>query len=279
MSIWEKLSKRKKSSDIPASDQYYYEIVRQEGLDLLDFSGMQLDKDLAEACSTLFHFIPEDAGDPRLNIAYYYNQLHELEGRNLKFYFHNALIAIYISLHHSQRDGYPSTYSEVNIRQLCRAFNNLLFTYILHENFSSISHGDIELKFVRTANVGSGSDQFGVTGCPEAINQLQVWENNGYIGRIGFNFHKENLYDERVNVISITNIQGVPKYRYPQFISHFGISPFTLALQTLVHTVPQIDSSHTWDFRGLANPARGNQNLYLSEFAAAGIQTYVVWRD
>ncbi|MFA6420360.1 MAG: hypothetical protein WCW13_06170, partial [archaeon] len=69
-----------------------------------------------------------------------------------------------------------------------------------------------KLTFERTRSIQGKLDYRGVSGCPEALWQLQLFDRNKYVGRIGFNFHTEG----KKNIVTIANVQGASGQKFGQ---------------------------------------------------------------
>ena len=125
------------------------------------------------------------------------------------------------------------------------------------------------LNLERTNKITLGSDQRGVTGCPEALYQLQIYMGE-YAGRIGFNFHLEN----NTQIISITNVQGVPgaKQMYDQFEEEYGERPHNYLIRYL-QAFGEVAPAEML-FRGWRNPKSENADprFYNTLFRAEGIR-------
>ncbi len=161
---------------------------------------------LHDASIFLFRHILHDE-DPRWRIAAKYAGLKE--NRDFKpINLENALLATYASKLHGRR-GKFSVYSTLEeLTQLSRALMNfeLGTRYIkalsLQQPLKEVD--GYSLQFERTKSISRGADKRGVTGCPEALWQLQLYKGQTYVGRIGFNFHVEN----GSVIVTIPNIQG-----------------------------------------------------------------------
>lgn len=82
------------------------------------------------------------------------------------------------------------------------------------------------------------------------------------------------------NVVSFTNIQGVPGYDYKAFSDRHGLPPFNIALATAKKELPNIDSTVSWMFRGIRNPKEGDtRGLYRGVFREMDISRVLVTRN
>jgi len=141
-----------------------------------------------------------------------------------------ALGTKYLSSKSSYRNEYGKYVRAENLRQLCRATNNLMSNDRLKTIFDSLPKllfpNTLSLTRTNKITLGTGSD--GITGCPEALYQIRLLsaENKPkYLGRLGFNMHHE----QSGWVMSITNLQGIPGGcpSYEEFRKN-GIEPFNI---------------------------------------------------
>lgn len=121
----------------------------------------------------------------------------------------------------------------------------------------------------RTNRVTLGANGQRITGCPEAIYQLQLYcedKKDGYVARVGFNLHEE----EGERIISISNIQGIPVGESLRrgVEEKCGVSPFNFLLGRL----KQLASDTDVCIRGLRNPQCAEAaGLYNTCLKRAGI--------
>lgn len=192
---------------------------------------------LTDATIKLFRF-PLHADDPRARLAVHYLQMKHLIHKPMNF--ENALLADYLSLKNpSTRFGYSQYIGLPPLVQLARALRNI-------EIGSQLAQGDRESgvylhRLAQTNKITRGSDRLGVTGCPEALWQLQLFTGQRYLGRIGFNFHDNH----EKTVVSITNVQGGPKGVKADIESYekhmdapFGAALIELLRKKLAHELP-----------------------------------------
>lgn len=240
------------------SDKKYHEVFNKEGVDSLTPRNATI-SDLHSASIFLFKHILHPA-EARWRLAYKYARLkadRAFEPVNL----HNALIARYGSKIHSYQTRYANTYIGLqNVTHLARALANI---EIGHNLFSTIDRtkelgNGFRTQFERTQSISRGKDKRGVTGCPEALWQLQLYGNETYLGRIGFNFHREG----RKPILTITNIQGaegkgeeLARFR-KNFSSRFN--------EYLTEEIKRIFGAH-FEIRGIVNPEK-NSAMYAMTF-------------
>ncbi len=166
------------------------------------------ESDLHGASIYLFKFILAKS-DPRWRLASAYADLKKgvrMEPLNME----NAMLATYASDYSGHRGKYSVYNSLEQVTQLSRAIKNIEMgserARIFRERVT-LKNG-YELQFERTRSIQRGKDSRGVTGCPEALWQLQLYHNGNYLGRVGFNFHMEKDSAEH-NIVTIANVQGV----------------------------------------------------------------------
>lgn len=198
--------------------------------------------------------------DPRWILAEEYGNLRAQKAFN-GMNFHNALMATYLSPKVSWRNRGNHFSAEWTVRHLCRVLQNLKakpFLERLHQNTEGLYSSKIDVELAQTESIALGSDDCGITGCPEALYQLRLFVFGDYAGRIGFNVHREGESD----VLSIVNVQGVPDGNllfYDWLPNYLGIDPFVY----LVKRVKRY-SDHAEDrpiiVRGMRNP-RANHAL------------------
>jgi len=256
------------------SNNLYLQILEEEGLQMVELLHTLSDPELSKVAEHLFHFIPS-SDDPRWQVAYNYMKLQEKSVSKFTLYWENALRAIYLSDKPSYREGNIRTFSEANVRQLGRAIYNLSnakgVESALYQINGKIQDG-IKFQYARTKILGGKDLVTGVTACPQAIYQLQVWESKRllgrYIGRVGFNIHHEN----GANIVSFTNIQGVPNFDYRDYSNQFGQMPFNTTIELLHQYLSNADHNKEWEFRGLRNPGEEvNAALYNTVLKVSGV--------
>ncbi|MFA9288519.1 MAG: hypothetical protein ACEQSA_01425 [Weeksellaceae bacterium] len=221
-----------------------------------------------DASEYLFGVLLMDPSDPRLTLAQAYHDTKE-RVRFKPQHFENALLAIYLSDKPSFRNRYSGFTSEENLRHLCRALHNLGSFHEIGEIFTESQNNEIgiegiDMQLAVTHSVNLGCNAQGITGCPEALYQLQMQWDGHYIGRIGFNTHLEN--DKRI--ISVTNIQGIPSENlqaaglsYENFHDSYGAGPHNMLLRRL-KTFSTIDPSI--ELRGLRNPKHKESSAFYN---------------
>ncbi len=252
-------------------------LLISEGIGIFPLApGVTKPPELIDASIFLFRHIPNDQ-DLRWQIARELVEVREevpFKPLNLE----NALLATYLSddpLDQSWRNGYSSYLSEPNLRQLCRAIVNLRHYPWLRKNFEQARKGipeKVGLALVRTNRIGLGTDGLGVTGCPEAVYQLQLHCGGKYMARVGFNLHEK---DGQI-IVSVVNLQGVPvgKSLRDLVASQCGLSPFNFLLRKLRLVVPEAE------IKGLRNPRfQGAAPLYNACFKTEGIPRKYFFRE
>jgi|Napbiome12C3dose_1001474.scaffolds.fasta_scaffold00001_218 hypothetical protein len=241
-------------------------------------SGILKGNDLLNASAYLFRFILSD-DDPRWHIVSGFVQAKK-EARFRPLNFENALLAIYLSDAPSFRNGYSSVSKAESLRQFCRAVYNVGAFPILKDSFQAVAEEPelprgFTIEFARTDRILSGANKLGITGCPEALYQLRMFKDGEYIARIGFNAHSE----EEVMVLSVTNMQGVPKgHPYRELSEQCGVKPFNVLLQR-VKTLTDV-SSIPVVLRGLKNPVHQESGpLYNTVFKHEKIRRFSFKRN
>jgi hypothetical protein len=233
--------------------------------------GINKTEDLINSAEKLFGFLPND-NDERWQIASIYNtanKKHEIIPVNLE----NGLLAIYLSNQVSFRNAIMAYTHEPNIRQLTRAVVNLNNFDFLKEKFKNVNNNlinDFSIEFALTNHIKKGVDERGITGCPEALYQLRLFDEKKYIARIGFNVHME----EKNKIISIVNIQGVPGkiQLYKDIIEEYKVKPFNILIQKLKRS---LSNEENVIFRGLKNPKNKESSaLYNATLDAEGIKKF-----
>lgn len=213
-----------------------------------------------------FRFILADK-DPRWKLVHDYLALKETV-QFKPIHMENALEAIYLSDFKSYRSRYSGFSCPANILQLERAIQNVKSWPWLQKRFDETnntnSSDSIQIKLARTDSITSGKNKEGVTACPEALYQLRMFQNNKYISRIGFNIHIE----DESNVISITNIQGVPGGHQinEEIKEEYGTMPYNILIRRLKLLQ---ESDENIIIKGLKNPLHNESSaLYNSVFKA-----------
>jgi hypothetical protein len=198
--------------------------------------------DIWDSSIKLFRFIVDEK-DPRTRIAAHYLLIPELY-KGLSF--ENALLATYCSDYPSMRFGYSQYISLPSLIQLIRAIKNIEIGSRLP--LTEEEDRGYSFKYKRTNKITMGRDANKVTGCPEAVWQLQLFKNRQYLGRIGFNFHEEF----GKIVVSICNIQGAEDVKAELekfkllFEQHFGIE----LVEKLKKDLPLLFNEKEIIFRG-----------------------------
>lgn len=232
-----------------------------------------LDNTIAVTCNRLFHLIPKDPDDPRLRIAYTYNSI-AARVRFSSENFENAQLATYLSDKPSYRNRYAAPVSEENYLHICRAMQNVAAYPWLQESSASLGRDlpkDIQLQFVRTDRIQGRADSSGITACPEALYQIRLFRGRQYVGRTGFNIHREDK--GRKIVYSITNLQGIPQgaEAYCEIERLLNEMPFNYLVRQVVSMAHR--TSGNVDVRGLKNPRNGDSaQLYNTVFKHEGIK-------
>ncbi|HLC92694.1 MAG TPA: hypothetical protein VJH23_03230 [archaeon] len=163
--------------------------------------------ELHDSSIFLFKYIL-DRKDPRWSLASAHAGMKKkrvFEPINME----NALLAAYASHYKGERGKFSVFNSLEHITQLARALKNIEigFARVMPLREKMRLKNGYEIQFERTRSIQRGKDKRGVTGCPEALWQLQLYHDGGYLGRIGFNFHVE----ENRPVVTVANVQGVGK--------------------------------------------------------------------
>lgn len=232
-------------------------------------SGINKIESLINAAEGLFGFLPSD-DDERWQIASYYRQAKE-KNEIKPINFENAMRAIYLSEDISFRNAIMAYTHEPNVRQLARAVINLNHFDFLKEKFTDLNddlNSNFKIEFSQTNRINMGTDNRGITGCPEALYQLRLFDQDKYVARIGFNIHMES----KTKIISITNIQGIPggNENYKNITEQYGFKPFNLLIQKLKTS---LSDDNSLIYRGLKNPKNENcAGLYNAVFRAEKIK-------
>ncbi len=124
-----------------------------------------------------------------------------------------------------------------------------------------------KMKLARTERITRGTDRQGITGCPEALYQIQLFKQEKYVGRVGFNLHHEKVWR-----VTIANLQGIPGGcpEYLEFLERHGIGPFNELMQTAKTLFRRFDSNTM--ILGLRNPSTDNSDLLNTVLEAEEIQ-------
>lgn len=247
------------------SDRRYHQIFNREGLFRTAPKHSTI-SELHQASIDLFRFILEPK-DPRWRLAYLYTHLRKeraFDPINLE----NALLAKYASHTHSGRGRYARYISEENTTHLARAMNNIaLGRSLLPKNHMiQIPGTNYSAQFERTKSISRGKDKRGVTGCPEALWQLQLYEGDTYLGRIGFNFHHEG----RTPILTISNIQGAEGRR--ENLVRFNESQGAVFSEYLIHQLKHTLKSRV-HYRGIKQNEK-NPTLYAMAFRKTKTTVY-----
>jgi hypothetical protein len=235
------------------------------------------DEELIRECLSIFSFLFHE-NDPRWAlVAFELEASHRSETKPI--HHEVALSAYYLSAQPSYRNQYGRFTTEANLLQLSRSVVNLWHWPEIRLSLGEILDSSSLMKeccrtrVVRTTRITRGKNADNITGCPEALYQLQLFYNEAYVGRIGFNLHVEGTK----LVISIANIQGATgaKELHNKFRNKYKTSVFN----QLVKIIKQWELSLTnqgldVEVRGLENPKNGNSQLYQSVFENEGIPLY-----
>jgi hypothetical protein len=225
---------------------------------------------LLDAAFNVFKFLPHD-DDPRWEFLERYAEVSEHVGFKA-VHFASARQAIYLSDETSYSVGYVTTMDERNELQLKRALDNLSFRRNVKDGFQDTTDGyaALDIRFAVTDRLTTDptKQKNVVTPCPEALYQIRLFTDDSYLGRVGFNLHREG---GKV-VQSLVNIQGVPggRERNQAFLSQYGATPFNLLVRRAVEVQAAIDRDS--ETRGLLNPAAGNSQLYWCALQHEGVR-------
>lgn len=164
-----------------------------------------------------------------------------------------AIGAKYLSVKPSYRNEYGKYVKAENLRQLCRATNNLGVGDKLQSIFDNVANPlyPNTIRLAKTDKITLGTRQDGITGCPEALYQIQLFseKKSKYIGRLGFNMH----HDQTGWVMSITNLQGIPDgHCFYEDLKKEGIEPFNMLVYFAKSLALKFDDST--QIRALKNP-------------------------
>ncbi len=154
-----------------------------------------------------------------------------------------------------------------HVTQLSRALTNI---EIGHQYIKPQKKYPIREKYVvqfeRTKSIARGKDKRGVTGCPEALWQLHLYEGDTYLGRIGINFHNEGI----TRIATIANIQGAEGKA--KELGAFRKKTGKRFNELLVQKLKEILGPH-FHYRGIVNPDK-NAAMYAMTFRRAKIPTF-----
>jgi len=245
------------SSGFGRSDREYNRVFNIAGVDARPPKNSRAN-DLHKASIFLFKYILHPL-DARWRLAYQYARLKG-ENQFKKFNLHNALIAKYGSRMHSSQIRFSEIYTDLkHTLHLARALANIEIGNRIQSNVKNIENiFGYDIKMGKTTSISRGTDSEGVTGCPEALWQLQLRHNGKYIGRIGFNFHREG----KDIVATITNIQGRKEVKSE--MDHFQELTRERFNDYLVQTLRRIIGPKI-QLRGIKNPNQ-NPTLYAMTF-------------
>ncbi len=142
--------------------------------------------------------------DPRWHLAQKYADLAK-ETNFQPINLENSMRANYASRSKGRNKAFGQSVTFTpQVRQLARGLKNIELGMQHIYRKPPFNYKQFSLVFERTKSIMKETDSRGVTGCPEALWQLQLWKGKEYLGRIGFNFHQEGT----TKVVSIANIQG-----------------------------------------------------------------------
>jgi hypothetical protein len=143
--------------------------------------------------------------DPRWHLAQKYADLTK-ETNFQPVNLENSMRANYAARSKGRNKAFGQSITFTpQVRQLARGLKNIELGMQHVYRRPPLKYKQFSLVFERTRSIMKDADSRGVTGCPEALWQLQLWDGKEYLGRIGFNFHQEG----KTKVVSIANIQGV----------------------------------------------------------------------
>ena len=233
--------------------------------------GLQKDLAVTDAAFELFGYMPRD-GDMRWGFLENYSWVKEQVGFTPQ-HFANARRATYLSNEESHIEGFVTTAAPKNMLQGNRALDNIVTHDRLDDLFELTKRkGDPTVVFRITDRLTTDPAEAynPITPCPEALHQLQLFDDEGYLARVGINAH----YEDDVMVISIANIQGVPGgvNRNRGFCDQYGKMPFNFLVER-VKSISNASPINT-ETRGVINPSGGNSRLYQSVFSATEIPMF-----
>ncbi len=239
--------------------QQIEQILVSEGLEIFrPKSSLEISENCRRAAIDLFRFLPE-LHDPRWTIAQSWALARQ---RGIKPIHEEASqSAVYLSDLPSYRNGYSSFQSEENLRLIVRAATNLNSLNLIKQRYGDISSGG-RLTLALTNKITRGVNPDGTTGCPEALYQIQLRNSGHYLGRVGFNIHRESSS----TIVSISNIQGVPdgQIDHARYEDNFGENPFIYLVTFVKNMFPDLI------IRGIKNPPK-NPGFYNTVLKRAGV--------
>ncbi len=226
--------------------------------------------ELHDASIFLFKHIlhPEDV---RWRLATKYAELKKevhLSPINLE----NGLRANYASRTIGRNKAYGAGITgQLHVVQLARAIRNI---ELGQEHFAwrkpiPFKNPKYQIRFAKTDQIEKKTNRHGVSGCPEAMWQLQLWRKEGYLGRVGINFHSEG----KDNIITVANIQGADGKKEQQlgfkheFGKNFG--------DALVEKVEEIFGPG-FKYRGILQAGK-NEVQYRMAFRKAKPDKIKIW--
>jgi len=240
---------------------------------LLDREGITSDlkhsfSEMTDSSVKLFRFILAEE-DPRRRIAANYLSI---AGHHKGLTFENALLANYCSNYPSMRFRYSQYWDMYGLTQLARAIKNIEIGNKMP--LTEKENNGYIFKYRRTDRINKGKNRDNITGCPEAIWQLQLFKDNQYLGRIGFNFHEEF----GKIIVSICNIQGAEdtKTELDEFAEVFS-RLFGIELVEMVKKdMPLLFPDKEIIFRGSQALSNGEANsvIYKMTFRRTKIPYY-----
>lgn len=253
---------------------HFAKLFKKEGLERSSAKKLSVKKklnfsELHDSSIFLFKHILAQ-GDIRWKLAIKYAELKKeipMQPINLE----NGLRAVYSSRSQGKNKARgASIVGAIHVLQLTRALKNIELGNKHFEFRQPINiNSKYEAKFVKTNSILKQVDKKGVSGCPEALWQLQLWEKNKYLGRIGVNFHAEGAK----NIVTIANIQGAngKKLEQNEFKKitgkHFGEELISRLQNTL---------GPSFEYRG-AIPNDINKVLYKMTFRKTKPEKIKVW--
>src|SRR3989338_1456700 len=246
-------------------------LFRQEGITVnsLPLAGIRKGEPLINASIYLFGFILNDR-DERWSIIQSDLETKAKESFRPR-HFENALLAVYLSKRgRSFRNKYSRWTSEPNLRHLCRAIQNLAANISINHAFTESSLAlpeDVSLQLTKTDKITEGINYLGVTGCPESLYQIRLFNHGQYAARIGFNLHQEG----DGQVLSISNLQGAKNglELINTTAQRLDLSPFNFLVQRLKTLAGALE--RPTEIIGIKNPIN-SPALYNSVFRAEKVQ-------
>jgi len=238
--------------------------------------GLQKPINVVDTAYNLYGFLPAD-GDERWGWLARYVNVRENVGFKAINFANAWSSALYLSSTPSYRVGFVNSINPENNLQLSRALDNLSHYQELKHRFLATSgdFSEFDFRFTRTDRLNHEPDkERPVTPCPEALYQVQLYEDDEYLARAAFNVHLEG----ELAVLSVANIQGRPggMDRNRRFRANHGVSPFNIAVRKVAAMARTEEPNY--EVRGLLNPLRGNTQLYWGVLQTEGIPHYHVTR-